>query len=559
MSFLAKISQTAQGVKEKKSVHFIERLLEDYQVHDKIETEDKGANIDGSIELLDKNGRIKGTVIVQVKTVNKADEGKFRFPCPASLFAYAEVNSVVVLLLAVDHSNDLVLWKHISRQLLEDNRDKEQQETITLHFSETERLAQDNVEATLKQWELLSQNSVNTLVNAPIISKENEELRKLLINSQNPKFELPLEDICKIQLFSDTFNHIYDNDLLYFKKQVFRDCWKIGLAIFKYEDHELIHSLFPIRYGENSLIIKPLPLSTLKDCRDPYVSMNCEKNCIKDNPVLFAAEFIEKQLSSFIEKQLIIPAYDALLIEYVRDICWQHPELKTIKEHFDDIEIIIQNMEKRYPGISDISQNTTYGNKNLNIGNLFDTIMLLKQRGYTKIPSIYPEHGNYGKTGFVSDFFSKETAFKKLQSVVNIAHSSLSRFIGENMPLTMNKQSGISKANLIIYDLDYTPRNSSRGFPMLNAYYFENQNDKSNINIECYTHEDLPITDENNVKSVYSLWDVDYVKHHENRYKLIRTRGCDINKYIFGYFNIIKVFNELLQNNLNDYFEMIIR
>lgn len=38
MSFLAKISQTAQGKKEKKSVHFIERLLEDHPVHDKIET-----------------------------------------------------------------------------------------------------------------------------------------------------------------------------------------------------------------------------------------------------------------------------------------------------------------------------------------------------------------------------------------------------------------------------------------------------------------------------------------------------------------------------------------
>ena len=556
MSFLAKISQTSQGIKEKKSVHYIERLLEDYQVHDKIEIENTGANIDGSIELLDKNGRIKGTVIVQVKTVNKADEGKFRFSCPASLFAYAEVNSVVVLLLAVDHSNDLVLWKHISRQLLEDNRDKEHQETITLHFSETERLAQDNVEATLKQWELLSQNSVNILVNAPIISKENEELRKLLINSQNPKFELPLEDICKIQLFSDTFNHIYDNDLLYFKKQIFRDCWKTGLAIFKYEDHELIHSLFPIRYGENSLIIKPLPLSTLKDCRDPYVSMNCEKNCIKDNPVLFAVEFIEKQLSGFIEKQHIIPDYDALLIEYVRDICWQHPELKTIKEHFDDIDIIIQNMEKQYPGISNLSPNTTYGNKSLNIGNLYDTIMLLNQRGYTKIPSIYPEHGNYGHTGFVSDSFSVETAFKKMQSVVNLAHSALYRFISEKIPLTQN---GISKPNLIIYDLDYSPKNSFQGLPSLMAYYFEDQNDKSKLKIECYIHNDLHIADENNAKTISDLWEIDNIKHNGGSYKLIETGGCDIHKYIYGHFNIIAVFNELLLNHLNGYFKMIKR
>jgi hypothetical protein len=556
MSYLAKISQTAQGIKEKKSVLFIESLLVNYQVHSKIETDNTGANIDGSIELLDKDGRIRGTVTVQVKTVNKTDEGKFRFPCPTSLFAYAEVNSVVVLLLAVDHSNEVVLWKHISRQLLEDNRDKEQQETITLHFTETERLSQDNVEETLKHWKLLSQNSVNTLVNAPRISKENEELRELLINSQNSHFDLDLEDICKIQLFSDTFNNLYDKDLLFFKKHIFHDYWKTGLAIFKYEDHELIHSLFPIQYGENSLLIKQLPLSTLKDCRDPYVSMNCEKNCIKDNPVLFAVEFIEKQLSSFIEKQNIIPDYDALLIEYVRDICWQHPELKTIKEHFDDIERIIQNMEKRYPGISNLSPNTIYGNKNLNIGNLYNTILLLKQRGYTKIPSVYPEHGNYGHTDFVSDSFSVETAFKKLQSVASIAHSALYRFISENIPLTQNVT---SDANLIIYDLDYSPRNNSHGLPLLNAYYYEDQIDKSKFTIECYFHNDLHIADENNVKTIYDLWKIDNINHNGGSYKLIKTGGCDINKYIFGHFNIISVFNELLLNHLNGYFKMIKR
>lgn len=554
MSFLAKISQTANGIKEQKSVHFIECLLDDYQVNDKIEIGNTGANIDGFIELLDKDGRITGTVTVQVKTVNKDDEGKFRFPCPTSLFAYAEVNSVVVLLLAVDHSNNVVLWKHISRQLLEDNRDKEQQETITLHFTETERLAKDNVKETLEQWKLLSQNSVNILANAPIISKENEELRELLVKSQNPQINLPFDDIYKIQLFSDTFNHIYDNDLLFFKKQLLNDCWKIGLAIFKYEDHELIHSLFPIKHGENSLLIKQLPLSTLNECSYPYVSMNREKNCIKDNPVLFATEFIEKQLSNYIEKQYIIPDYDALLIEYVRDICWQYPRLKIKKELFNDITGLIQYMEKRFPGMSDLSTNTTYGHKSLNVGNLYDTIILLKQRGYTKIPSIYPEYGNYGQTGFVSDFFSVETAFQKLQNVANIAHSALYRFIRENIPLT---HAIINNANLIIYDLDYSSINNPHDLPLLNAYYFEDQNDKSKFKIECYIHNDLHITDENNVKTLYDLWGKDNINHNGGSYKLIKTRGCDINKYIFKHFNTITVFNELLLNHLNNYFKNI--
>lgn len=557
MSFLAKVSQTAQGIKEKKSVHFIEHLLEDYQVHDRIETENTGANIDGFIELLDDNGRIKGKITVQVKTVNKEDEGKNRFPCPTSLFAHAEVTTDVVVLLAVDHEQQLVLWKHISRQLIEENRDKECQETITLHFSEEERLSQNNVMNTITRWRSLSRHDVNVLMNAPVISEEIEELRNLLVNKENPRFDLPIEDIYRIQLFSDTYNRLYDNDLHFFKKHMFQNCWKTGLAIFKYEDHELIHSLFPIQYGENSLLIKQLPLSTLKDCKDPYVSMNCEKNSIKENPILFATEHIENQVSDFIKTHPIIPDYDALLIEYVRDICWQHTKLKIKKEQFDDIERIICDMEQRFPGIADRSPNTTYSYNNLNVGNFYDAIILLKQRGYTKIPSIYPEHGRYGLTNYVSDSFSIETAFKKLQNVVNIAYSALSRFVDESMPLTQKKHDGIHKANLIIYDLDY-----SRSYfhcPSLNAYYFEDQNDKSKFLTECYIHHDLQIARENNVKKVSDLWEVENVNHNGGSYKLIKTGGCNINKYIFGHFNIIMVFNELLQEHLTNYFERIKR
>lgn len=555
MSYKLRLSQTGNDISEEKSVLFIKNLLIGNGAVARIGTNEKTPNIDGYIEVLDKQGTMQGRITVQVKTVDRKDEGKYKYPCPTSLFAYAKITSEVVVLLAVDHSNKIVLWKHISRQLLEEKRAKEQQKTITLHFEEKERLSQANIEETLNQWKILSQNSVNTLVSAPIISKENEELREFLINSKNPQLDLALEDICKIQLFSDTFNNIYDKDLLFFKKQIFHDCWKTGIAIFKYEDHELIHSLFPIQYGENSLLIKQLPLSTLKDCKDPYVSMNCEKNSIKENPILFATEHIENQVSDFIKTHPIIPDYDALLIEYVRDICWQHTKLKIKKEQFDDIERIICDMEQRFPGIADRSPNTTYSYNNLNVGNFYDAIILLKQRGYTKIPSIYPEHGRYGLTNYVSDSFSIETAFKKLQNVVNIAYSALSRFVDESMPLTQKKHDGIHKANLIIYDLDY-----SRSYfhcPSLNAYYFEDRNDKSKFLTECYIHNDLQIARENNVKKVSDLWKVENVNHNGGSYKLIRTGGCDINKYIFGHFNIIMVFNELLQGHLTNYFERI--
>lgn len=100
--------------------------------------------------MLDSSNRINGKITVQVKTVSQKDEGHNRFPCPTSLFAYAETTTDNVFLLAVDHSQDKVLYKHISPKLLDENRDKEQQETITLHFKPNEELRKDNIEVVLK-------------------------------------------------------------------------------------------------------------------------------------------------------------------------------------------------------------------------------------------------------------------------------------------------------------------------------------------------------------------------------------------------------------------------
>ena len=129
MSFKGKVSIDSNGVKEERSVLFIQTLLLG-RTKNNIDKGTTQSNIDGYIELLDSSNRINGKITVQVKTVSQKDEGHNRFPCPTSLFAYAETTTDNVFLLAVDHSQDKVLYKHISPKLLDENRDKEQQETI---------------------------------------------------------------------------------------------------------------------------------------------------------------------------------------------------------------------------------------------------------------------------------------------------------------------------------------------------------------------------------------------------------------------------------------------
>ena len=168
MSFKAKVSIDANGVKEERSVLFIQTLLLG-RTKNNIDKGTTQSNIDGYIELLDSSNRINGKITVQVKTVSQRDEGHDKFPCPTSLFAYAETTTDNVFLLAVDHSQDKVLYKHISPKLLNENRDKEQQDTITLHFSQNEELRKDNIDTVLKDWFSICSSRVYCLTHGEAI------------------------------------------------------------------------------------------------------------------------------------------------------------------------------------------------------------------------------------------------------------------------------------------------------------------------------------------------------------------------------------------------------
>ena len=116
MSFKAKVSIDVNGVKEERSVLFIQTLLLG-RTKNNIDKGTTQSNIDGYIELLDSSNRINGKITVQVKTVSQRDEGHNKFPCPTSLFAYAEATTDNVFLLAVDHSQNKVLYKPQIRNL----------------------------------------------------------------------------------------------------------------------------------------------------------------------------------------------------------------------------------------------------------------------------------------------------------------------------------------------------------------------------------------------------------------------------------------------------------
>ena len=325
MAFKAQVSLTDNSIKEKRSVLFIENLLVD-KANTDISTEDKKANIDGYIELLSSDKRIVGKITVQVKTVPSKYEGKNSYPCPTSLFAYAESTTDVVYLLAVDHSQSKVLFKHISYALLEANRSKEKQDSITLHFSNNEELRQDNIQEVLTSWLSTCNLLKFCLVKSDDILKENNVLKNQLSNLQENKTTLSSEYIKAIQRFSDTYNDLLNTTFLYIKESMFPNTWKRGIAIYEYTDSSLEYSLYNIKNGEllSPIVqLSPRSIFELNHTHD-YASFSKAKNSINENPILEVFILLKKHITEFIKHKRVLPYDTTFLREYVMDFITEY-------------------------------------------------------------------------------------------------------------------------------------------------------------------------------------------------------------------------------------------
>lgn len=556
MTYKAKVSKTANGIKEKKSVLFIENLLVDASAKTQIETEDTGANIDGYIELLDEEYQIKGKVTVQVKTVSKSDENKNRYPCPTSLFAYAEATTDIVMLIAVDHSQNVALWKFISRPLLEQHRNKENQETITLHFSDNEKLSASSLNETLASWRSISQREVKINRESTALGDENEKLRQYLRDFQNPIFSIVKEDIIKIQQFSDAYNNLLDREFGYIKETIFPKCWKRGLVIYKYDPKELIYSLFDIKFGENSLLIKELPENTLKNSPHDFISMNCASNAINDNPNLLAIKLTQEHVNKFIKQQRIIPSNDMFVLEYVYDFCLHsNPELHIDDTMLENLPQLIEYLKQKYPRITSSVSYIIGGHKNINIKTLFDSLIFLENRGYRKVHPVYPKRANYADSGWVSDWYTSELAFQKLQTVVKTTYEAYSDFINNNFTLLREELDYYEGANIILIIMEYI----SGDMPSINIFYLRNLDCDETKKIVISMKEESLILEQNNVDEFFKLYNLPSISYQGKSYELFKSKGVDTHKYLFDRYNFLSVFYDILEDRMKEYFESTLK
>ena len=553
MSFKVKVSIDANGVKEERSVLFIRTLLLG-RTKNNIDIGTTQSNIDGYIELLDSSNRISGKMTVQVKTVSKRDEGLNKYPCPTSLFAYAETTTDNVFLLAVDHSQDKVLYKHISPKLLKENRDKEQQETITLHFSQNEELRKDNIETVLKDWLSVCSSRVYCLTHGEAILEENCELKSYLLNMPKMATDLRPHDIQEIQNFIDTYNKSLESDFRYIKSILFPNVWKRGIAVYTYSDSSLEYSLYNVNVGELVAPIVKMPKCSIFEIKHDhdYASFSCTENKLKENPNLYSISIIKRHVEDFIKKRKIIPLDESFLIEYIHEFIeanWRHLHLKKYSEL--NVCSLIQHFQSKYPYIDKMPVHIVSGGKSLYVNTVYDAIKLLSKMGYTTIPYPYPAKGSYGNTGMVYDFYSPTTALEKSQIVIINTIRAYQNFIQSEFPSLANDLDAFYGGNLISVLVDYSDPGHKFIF---HIHYFRSIIPSNEKVVIIEDISDSKMLKENNLSSVRDLFRKEPIIFNGQKFSCFRGGGLNDTTILFGKYNCLTYFYELLETHFNDYF-----
>ena len=473
MPFKPNKSQSEPDIREEDSVDFIRNLLKGYGVKPSLKKGDKEANIDGYIELLDDESRINGKITAQVKTVPPCLEGQYIFDCPTSLFGYAEQTTEVVLIMAVDHKNKTVLWKYISRRLIEENLDKADQQTIRLHFGAEEQMTAANAQNTINVWRNLAHQQLKLYNAAPVLERENEELRKDLLQAKGIEITLSKEEFQIVQQFIDTYNDLMNRELLFIKKSLNPDVWKFGIAIYCYQPTKLGYLIYSIHKGENSPLIKQMPSDFALLQQMPYEVMtnyNVENPFKTDYRRLLRERIkyhLEKFIQCFDEPPVTVPFSMELVAEYLYKDAEGFIIPKNERSSFSQMAGWLNS------NVSHLLKPRTrvlYGRlQEVNLFAVYNNLQYLISQGIEQVSLPYPPKGKYGNTGYVYDWYNPDAAFLKAKYVISAVEEAYCSFVNNNFPLIVDQLDYYNGADLVAINVRYEAQQHNIAYYLLKS------------------------------------------------------------------------------------------
>lgn len=240
------------------------------------------------------------------------------------------------------------------------------------------------------------------------------------------------------------------------------------------------------------------------------------------------------------------------MVEYIHEFIganWRHLHLKKYSEL--NVYSLIQHFQSKYPYIDKMPVHIVSGGKSLYVNTVYDAIKLLSEIGYTTIPYPYPVKGSYGNTGMVYDFYSPITALDKSRIVIINTIRAYQNFIQSEFPLLANDLDAFYGGNLISVLVDYSDPGHRFIF---HIHYFRSIMPSNEKVIIIENISDSRIMKENNLSSTSDLFRKESVIFNGREFSYFRGGGLNDMTILFGKYNCLTYFYELLKTHFDDYF-----
>lgn len=298
---------------ENRAIDILKYKLNGQYIKSDIKSRDKMPNVDGYLEIVDDKQIPIGKIEIQIK---KIPQNSTHYDCEKKLFAYSSTTTLPVILICVDIINEVIFWKQIQQELI---IGKEHQNSFRIHFSQDDTI--DKRLIYLGRWKAIIEDYKQRLGEYQALKERLEEIANLTV----PLDGMSEDDISAIQTFIDELNHLLDYEYPVIKRLVFRNLWKIGVAIHFYTEQQLAYSLYSLKNGKSEPLVKYIatPFDHIFHNKASYGflhHLSRENNPLKTNPKLLAKQFLYERIRDVLHKKQLLTNNEYLCREYLFNI-----------------------------------------------------------------------------------------------------------------------------------------------------------------------------------------------------------------------------------------------
>ena len=601
-------SHSKTSFTDERSTTLIKYILATHgRVMTQLYSNDKWPNIDGFLEVQDRNRNLVGRLFVQAKTLPPNHKNKFR--CPISFFSSCEIDPI--LLFGVDNQNKKVYWRYFDSQIIKNIDFKNNKYSKTITF-DSNNFFDENTSDYIGEWEEIIKNNRFKFQNYDELSNA----YMIILQSSNAALGKVNNDFVRIHDFLDTFNGLLDREFSIAKTLFYPRTWNIGIAYYEYKPSKLSYALYPIYLDKNDVQIKEVD----KDLQDKIQKEGLEftvhfvENPIETRPKEYAKEIIQSKVFKLLENKLLSHAgNDFLAREFIfafvdkfhvqlgltkkdtytiREIekafyqylplwveeaanfmvsvkrngknkltdCLTVDMLRGGQPYFDPDSMIRQIMEDELKDIEDKvkarMKDKKVKNPNWPIGNqklprdVFVELFTYLKNTEDEITRPYnPKNFHRLKNSMVWEVFSKKDAEQNLKTFFENLPSVYKTILGNNFPILKNELSLFSKADKII--VTFAVKDEYKSFqdrPSYKMFYLKSENENVERSIVVLTNKQ---TEEfNNVD-----WEKREIDYQKNKYKVVSIRSSVLD-FIYEDTPMLDFVYHLLDDRLKEFFKI---